>query len=88
MSATIQITLKVDEPRNRSASPAWRSERLRFRPTLLERVAMRLGMCFLIWGTRAVPESERDDYLVNQEFRERHQREGEYERRWLLERPI
>lgn len=55
--------------------------------TVPERFAMRVGMWFLVWSTRAAPDRDRER-LTNQQFLEREMRERAYQRRFLLERTV
>lgn len=48
---------------------------------------MRVGMWFLIWSTRPVPDRDRER-LTNQQYLEREGRERAYQRRFLLERTV
>lgn len=47
------------------------------RSTMLERIAMRLGMRLLIWSTRPLPDPA-DQRHANQQYRERQARELSY----------
>jgi hypothetical protein len=58
------------------------------RPTLLERVALRIGVALIIWGRRSKAMPDRSEALRRYEAQTaRDERERHYQQGWLLVGP-
>jgi hypothetical protein len=65
------------------SSPSTRS-----RPTLLERVALRVGIALIIWGRRSKAAPDRSEACRRYEAQAaRHERERHYQEEWALVGP-
>jgi hypothetical protein len=55
------------------------------RPTLLERLALRIGIALIIWGRRSKGDSDRSEAIRRYTMRTaRETREREYHLEWAL----